>query len=160
MQMKLVKENINFERGKDPKESMNVGIMKSLEDKGIRFWFGWGDGEGEIEKQKLIKNISGMNNLINKLIEVGVDPKKMSISHHDTVEIKVVQILNGNRVIHQCATKEDAEMLRKACQAFDADNDWEERWSFDEGEKMIYVSRKNTWLDNLFENRKKYSAIS
>ena len=157
--MKLIKETINFERGKDPKESMNIGLMKALENKGIRFWFGWGNGEGEIEKQKFLKNINKMNSFIDKMIAVGVDPRKMFISHADTVTINVIRVMNGNRVIHECVTNEDAEMLVKACIALSIEA-YPDQYAIDmtDNEKIVYVY-SHPWLDNIVENRKKYKSV-
>ena len=33
----LVRENINFDRGKNPKDALEIGIRKSLEQKGVEF---------------------------------------------------------------------------------------------------------------------------
>jgi hypothetical protein len=156
--MKLIKEHIKFERGLDPKQSMDIGLFKSLESLGIRFNFGWRDGEGEIEKQKFINNINEMNKFIQKLISVGVDPEGMHISHSDTVEIKVVRVMNGNRVIHECISEEDAKMLIDACLALSIEGHPDQYHIDNDGEKIVYVYA-HPWLDNLLENRRKYMSI-
>jgi len=153
----IVKEHINFERGLDPKDAMETGLMTTMKNMGIHFYFEWGDGDGKIEKERFIKQINKMYNFVEKLILVGVDPKEMSISSSSTIRIKIVQVLNGNHVIHECISTEDAKMLIDACIALSVEP-YPDEYHISDGEKLVYL-HKHPWLDKLVQNREKYKSI-
>jgi len=158
--MKLVREHINekFSSESDPVKDMGIGkegMFKNLEKRGVRMWFGWGDGEGQEEKKKVIENIAEITKFVDKLVEVGFDIKEMSISNHDTISVKTVEVIDSNHVIFNCATGEDARILVDTAKKFSL---WEyDNFHLGKGEDMIYVNPEHhKWLDNLIENRKKY----
>lgn len=165
--MKLVREHINekFEENSDPIKDLSLGkegMFRELEKRGVRMWFGWGNENGRNEgirnKQEVIENIVEITKLVDKLVEAGFNPKMMSISHSDALEVKTIMVIEGNSVIFHCATEEDAKMIINIAKAFSI-------WTYDQfrigkGEKYVYVDpEKHKWLDNLIENREKYRNV-
>jgi hypothetical protein len=145
----LVRENIDFERGQDPKKSLDIGFLKSLENQGVRIWFGWGDGEGEKEKEQSLENISTIKEYFDLLKKNGVDPHDMEISHHDFFRIKTHQVQDGNRVIFDCLTKEHAQKIIQECEKFSI-NSYGGNFSITRGETHInFTKYMKNWLENL-----------
>jgi hypothetical protein len=144
----IIRENINFERG-DPKKTLDIGILKFLEDQGVRLWFGWGDGEGEIEKEKTLENISAVKEYFDLLKKNGVDPNDMEISHHDFFRIKSYQVQDGNRVIFDCLNEKQAKDLIKECEKR-AISTYGANFSISRGETHInFTKYMKKWLENL-----------
>ena len=158
--MKIVKESINFKKEVNPTAAMGIGLFKKWENLGIHFWLGWQDGPQE--KQKILDDPEPMRYFIDKLIELGVDPKDMSISRANSIDIAPYQVLNGNRVLHQCLTEEDANMLLKTLKKFEPELN---NWSITKGNNLsglyikIYERDLPNWLESLEDNRKLYRAL-
>jgi hypothetical protein len=164
--MKLIRESISFERGKDPKEALDIGetniyaktkLFDELEKTGIGINLGWSH-TGK-EKERVIERIHEFIKLIDKLLNAGLNYRDMEISHYDSINIKVIQILVGNRVIHQCISKKDANILVTIIKKFTVDGNDRNDISLSIGEKFLYLDRDQTWLDNIIENREKYKNI-
>jgi hypothetical protein len=160
----IVKESISFERGKDPKETLDIGensiyvkteVFNKIANSGVHIRLDW-DQSGK-EKERLIKDIYLFKELIDKLIKTGVSTNEMEISHHDSISIKTKQVMNGNWAICHCLTEEDANILIKAFQKFSINS--RENFSMSEDSKYIYVYDKNEWLNDIIENRKKYKNL-
>ena len=151
--MKIVKENINFERGMNPKEAMGIGLYQSLKDKGVRFWFTYTDGE--IEEAKVLKNISEISRVVNKLIKLGVDPTEMEISRDFDISVAGWDVSRSNHVIHCCLTEDDAKSLINVLKHIEGA---ESAWNYSKGSTLsgLRIDFKNIdWLDKLEEYRKK-----
>ena len=162
----LVRESISFERGKDPKEVLDIGennlyvktkLFNELEEKGISINLDW--SSTGIEKERTIENIYEFMKSIDKLLKAGLTYKDMEISHHDSINIKVIRVMAGNRVIHECLTKEDANILIKAIKNFTAGANQKESIITDIGSHFFYLEDNQKWLDDIIDNRKKYKSI-
>jgi len=158
--MKLVREHINFKKPESKeefKDNLGVGKIQELEKRGVYFNLDW-DKTGE-ERNKVIKNIDVIEEYINKLESVGFDIKKIRISHSDGICVKVIQVLDGNRVILECPSKGDAIILIDTILKLSIYN--YDQFKLDDGEATIhFTSQTDEWLNNIVENRKKYKNIS
>jgi hypothetical protein len=159
----IIKEFISFERGQDPKKSLDIGenstyvkteIFNALLKAGIYF-HDW-DKTGK-NKERIIKNIYIFKKLIDKLITAGLDINSIDLSHPDALDIKTIQVLNVNHVIHHCLTEEDAYIVIDICKKYSISG--RDNFSISTGTKCIYISDENEWLDNIIENRKKYKNL-
>ena len=157
--MKLVREYINFTKSdsqEDFKDRLGVGKIQELEKRGIYFHLDW-DKSGE-ERYKVIKYINEIEKYINKLELVGFNIKEMRISHSDGIHVKVIQILDGNRVILECPTRGDAIILIDIIKKLSIHN--YDNFKINEGETLIHFTKQtDKWLNNIIENRKKYKNI-
>jgi hypothetical protein len=157
--MKIVKENINFERGQDPKGSMEIGLLKAIEQKGVRISVSRGDPEDERkEKEKLKNNAKSMYEVVNLLIESGIDPSKIYISGEHTINIPVYRVISGGmHVIIEVLSHEDGEMLVKVIESLAIAARM--KVSNNTDSKLIYDYEVSDWLKNLKENREKYKNL-
>jgi hypothetical protein len=153
----IVKENINFERGQDPKETMELGLLKALENKGIRIDLSW-DKEGQ-ELQRFKDNIKNMYEAVTLLIGVGVRAEKIWISGAHILHVNVHRVINGNHVIHEVLSIEDGENLIKVIDALSIKSGSGSRVSQEEDSKLIYDYEVIDWLKKLKENREKYKNL-
>ena len=164
--MKLIRESISFKRGAEPKETLDIGenssyiknkLFNELEKTGIAFNLDW--SHSGKAKEGVIDRIHEFLELIEKLLEAGLTYRDMEISHSDSINIRVIQVLNGNRIIHQCLTKEDADIIIKSMKNFSVDGNDGEEIHTSIGDKFLYLYRNQIWLDNIINNRKKYKNI-
>jgi hypothetical protein len=151
----IVKENINFERGKEPKEALQIGIRKSLERMGVEFDMTW-DQTGEAEV-KVNENIEKINKTIKLLVDVGVKPEDISISKWNHFYVKVFRVLEGNAVKLECLSEDDGNKLIKVITELSIEN--KPNWYLSPDTKLIYTDEIQNWLKNLKKNREKYSKI-
>ena len=153
--MKIVKENINFERGLDPKEAMKIGTRESLIRMGVEFDTTW-DQTGE-EDKKVTQNIDKIHETIMLLTKNGVKPEDISISKWNHFYVKVVRVLEGNAVKMECLSEEDGEKLIKVITDLAIENN--PSWHLSYDTKLIYTNEIQDWLKNLKKNRAKYNKI-
>jgi hypothetical protein len=161
--MKIVKENINFERGLDPKQAMETGIYKEIQNMGVKLWFGWGEGEGEQQRQKFLKNINQFYNVITKVKELGVNPENMEISDGNTLQITGYDILDGNHVVFHVLTKEDGENVIKMLEKTVFPSAYGHQFSIQQSSSLGSINFNVLWddskqyefLNNLAKNRNK-----
>jgi hypothetical protein len=115
--MKIVKEELGFERTGDVKKGLDVGKystlniekkLKSYENKGMKVNLDW-DKTGE-NRKKVFKNFKRIEWVIEKLMELGVKPKDIRISHPTNVDVNSYTVLDGNNVLFYCLTERDAEI--------------------------------------------------
>ena len=157
--MKIVKENINFERGQDPKVSMEIGLLKALENKGVRINVSRNDPNEEIqEMEKLRNNAKDMSEVVNLLIEAGLKPEKIYISGEHNINIKVFRVVSGGmHVIHEVLSIEDGEILAKVIESFAIAS--RIKVSPEQDSKLIYDYEVIDFLKNLKENSEKYKKL-
>ena len=113
MRAKRINEATNFERGKRPvgrqslegKERMLKNLEEKLGGSGILF------RSSEI-RSGFLENIEEYDEVINQLIDKGVDPKRIDI-WEDLIAIKPVQVLDFNYVIAEFFTDDDADEMIK-----------------------------------------------
>jgi hypothetical protein len=158
--MKIVKENINFERGQEPKKSMGIGkeslyskqqIFNKLEKVGIPFYHSSNEKEEKYLMDQYLKNIYIIKEIIQKLQKLNVPIISIEGSTEKSVGIliQVYQILDGNHIILSCITKEDAEYLIKEMKKYSFRN-YENFSINDDGEEIIYIFNIK-WLDETIE---------
>lgn len=147
--MGIIRENINFERG-NPQKALNLGFLKSLEKQGVRLFFDWGTPEEqEKTREKTLENMGEIEEFFSLLKKNGVDPKDMEISSHDCIEINNYQVLDGNHVIHQCLTEEQALGLIEECKKRSI-NRYDGNFNISRGKSNIYFTKYlKEWLKNL-----------
>ena len=153
--MKIIRENINFERGKDPKESLNLGGLEYFKMQGVRLFFNWGQYpkenrfEGEEARKKAIKNIKKIREYFDLLKKNGVDPHDMEISDHDSISIDSYEVIEGNRVIFNCLNQKQAEELIEECKKKAIYNHGTD-FRIERRDMYIYFTEyMKNWLENL-----------
>lgn len=153
--MKIVKENIDFKRGIDPKEAMKIGTRESLIRMGVEFDTTW-DQTGE-EDKKVTQNIEKIHETVMLLTKNDVKPEDISISRWNHFYVKVVRVMEGNAVKLECLSEEDGEKLIKVITDLSIEN--YSNWHLSYGTKLIYTDHIQDWLKNLKKNRAKYNKI-
>jgi hypothetical protein len=154
--MKIVKENINFERGREPKKTMSIGLRKALEEKGIIFEVDW-DPEGRAS-QRVEDNIEDVYEFAMALINAGVNPGEIRVSDYTKFFVPCYRVMDGNVVKMETISKEDAEILIQVCKDLSVDSNANWRIASDRDEKLIY-SEAIPSLKKIQEIRKKYRKI-
>ena len=86
--MKIVKENINFKRGKDPKQSLDIGKESSYSREQILQKFSEMGVEVSIDfdplnPPKVLENIYQIKEYVDKLLNLGVKPSDIEIAYPD-----------------------------------------------------------------------------
>jgi len=153
--MKIVKENINFERGKDPKEAMKIGTRESLIRMGVEFDTTW-DQSGE-EDKKVNQNIDKIHETVMLLTKNGVEPGDISISKWNHFYVKVFRVLEGNAVKFECLSEDDGKKIIQVLLDLSIEN--HPSWHLNQDTKLIYTNEIQDWLKNLKKNRAKYNKI-
>ncbi|MDD5649225.1 MAG: hypothetical protein PHF86_02225 [Candidatus Nanoarchaeia archaeon] len=162
--MKIVKENINFKRGKDPKQSLDIGkestyskeqILQKFSEMGVEIYIDF----DPLNPPKVLENIYEIKNYVENLIDLGVKPSDIEIAYPDSVCVKGFTVKDSNQVLLHCLTEEDAKIIAKTLEKFmiEGNNINIDRSSMN---PYIHFYRKNDWLKDLKENRKKYAKIS
>ncbi|HPI81894.1 MAG TPA: hypothetical protein PK122_01560 [Candidatus Paceibacterota bacterium] len=151
----LVRENINFERGKNPKDALEIGIRKSLEQKGVEFDTTW-DKSGE-EDKKVNLHIENIAKTVELLMNAGVNPEDISISKWNHFYVRVVRVLEGNAVKFECLSEDDGKKLIQVLTDLAIEN--RPQWHLSWDTKLVYTDDIQDWLKNLKKNREKYSKI-
>lgn len=156
--MGIVKEDINFERGKDPKTSLDVGknsrysreqILEKIKNKGIRFRF-----TNDPEKENLLDKIYEVEKVINKLGYLNVPIKSVTSVFGISIEIEIHEILDSNRVILYCFSEEDANNLIKILKMGAFHN--YDNFSTEKSTTSLDITYDVLeWLDKFEENREK-----
>lgn len=165
--MKLVRENINFEKGQDPKKTMKTGLLGDIQRMGVAIpnfkndHPNWNQEDVDRSTKNFNEDLPKFHYIISKLIECGVDPKVIRIADGTTIAIDCFEVMSGNHVILHTLTEEDAKTLIKICDSVDANQHYENRWNIGRTSlsHYIYVHGDNKWLDNLIETRKKLKNI-
>lgn len=161
MKAKYIHETLGFNEDSDPVEDMGIGneaIFQDLKRRGIRMEFvSYLSKDGPQNKEELIKNIREVEKLVNKLVEVGFDIKKMKLSWSSRILVNTYAAVTPVGYFH-CATEEDAQIILNTVKKFSM---WDNN-VFDIREESTWVYMdpdRRQWLDNLIENRKKYKNI-
>lgn len=116
--VKLVKENISFERSEDLKKSMKIGkeslyakekIYNKLIDEGISFYYTSNDDI----LNKYLDNIYEIEQVINKIRKLNIPINQVIYKNFGSIaiQVKVYGVLNNKEVFIECVSKEDAEKL-------------------------------------------------
>jgi hypothetical protein len=156
--MKLVKESINFERGKEPLPSMGIGdvkvreqILKEIGDKGIRINIYYSSEVPE----NVLKNIYELKKLVDEVLDLGVDPKDIELSTADSICVTGFTVRDGNNVLLHCLTEEDANIIAETIKIFMIGGEQINigRTSM---EPYIRTYKENKWMKDLKVNRIKF----
>ena len=160
--MKLVRENLNFERGKEPIKSMGARqeyvkkqILKDFEKMGININIDFEPAN----PPKILENIYEIKEYVDKLLALGVKSEDIEISHPDSIQVNGFSVKDSNLVLIHCLTEEDANIIAKTLEKFMINGD---HINIDRSSMSPYIHfhKENEWLKNLEENRKKYGKIS
>lgn len=165
--MQLVKENINFKRGSNPQDSLDIGknsntvktnVYNSLIEKGIKFWKYYTDYSMDEREQYFIDNIYEIKIMVDRLVEVGVDINSITVNNKDRCGCDQWKVLSHNRVIAECIVKEDAEKIIEIMKAFNIES--HSVWTVELDTNITFYSTENSIkiLDNLIKNRKIYNT--
>ncbi len=119
---RLVEESLpNFKRGQDPKGSMDIGYEGS-QNRGIRA-YALAEKINHIQPpsmKKVIESIERYEKATDGFIELGVDPKDISIIFDESkFSIKIWQIIRAGWGIGNTLTEEDAKGLTAASMKYD-----------------------------------------
>lgn len=106
--MKIIRENINFERNTDPKKSMNTGIIQTLKDLGVRIW-----ENNEENVENIYSNIQEIYEFIELIHKRGVQYKDIEIDGPKDLEINGFKVKDTNVVLVNCLTEKDAQEIIK-----------------------------------------------
>lgn len=158
--MKIVKENINFKRGKDPKQSLDIGKESSYSREQILQKFSEMGVEVSIDfdplnPPKVLENIYQIKEYVDKLLNLGVKPSDIEIAYPDSVCIKGFTVKDSNQVLLHCLTEKDATIIARTLKKFMINGD---RINIDRSSMNPYIhfNKENEWLNGLKENREIY----
>ena len=166
MRARIVNETERFTRGGDPYSKLGVGtdsrahkkeMYVALEKRGISFWLSHMNFTPDERKDYLIDNIHEITELVDILEGAGVDPANMLVPATDHVTFQHWNIMLSNRVMTQCLTEEDANIVINILN----DMATEERgFHYKKGNETFYITDKTVkFLGNLPANRKKYRSL-
>jgi small-conductance mechanosensitive channel len=167
MKVKLVKENLteamSFEKNKDPRKSLDIGkdstysheqVLQKLSEMGVKIHIDF-DPEN---RSKVLENIYEIEKYVKEFIDLGVKPGDIEISYPDSVCIKGFTVKDSNNVLLHCLTEEDANIVMDTIEKFMINGTLIE---IDRSSMTPYIHfhKKNNWLKDLKENRKKYMTL-
>ena len=159
--MKIVKEDINFERNQDPKKSMDIGKESSYAkkqlfdklDKKVRFNLG---REPEESMKGLLDNIFEIEKAVEKLQKMDIKIEYISYFYGVSIQINVFNILDSNHVILKCLTEKDANILINIIKKLS----YHSYDNFKIDSETFSISLKDlNWFDQLEKNRKELSKF-
>ncbi|MDD5649224.1 MAG: hypothetical protein PHF86_02220 [Candidatus Nanoarchaeia archaeon] len=157
--MKIVKENINFERGQEPNKSLDIGIesrdarqthFNKLEAEGINFFHPGDFKENEIMK-KYLDHIYEIEEIIRKLQKLQISIERISGSLTIYVKGFIIYDPINHKEIVSCFGENEAKYLFKELNKFSSKDHG--KLEINSGEISIYMDR-DYHLDELEKNRK------